>query len=87
MKNLINQKTLQMSKITIKALKNLGFVATKNQPEVIYYKGNYGLKRELGNWLTVANHGGNWRTTLLAIETIPELEKDYLESTGEKLSP
>jgi hypothetical protein len=71
--------------ITSKILEEFGFVKDTNENEIIYYKGNYGLKYELNNWLIIANQSGQVITGMNVIETIKELKLHYKDSTGNEL--
>ncbi|MEO6174036.1 MAG: hypothetical protein ABIP27_02690 [Flavobacterium circumlabens] len=71
--------------INSEKLEKLGFIKQQNKNEIIYYKGNYGLKYESNNWLIIAKHSGQDLTGMNVIETVEDLKKHYSESTGLKL--
>ena len=73
------------TKITEEKLEELGFIKQEIKGKEVYYKGDYGLKYELENWLIIGKHSGQEITAMQVIETLHELEKHYLETTGENL--
>lgn len=72
-------------KITEKYLKEVGFEVTQINGIKMYNLNGYKLKSELGSWLIIGEHNGVDLTGLEVIDTIAELEKHYIESTGSKL--
>jgi hypothetical protein len=74
-----------MMKINEKYLEQLGFKVTPINGTIVYDLNGYKLKPELGSWLIIGEHDGLYLTGLEVIDTVDELEKHYLESTGNHL--
>jgi hypothetical protein len=72
-------------KITEKYLEDIGFEVTVVGGAVVYDLNGYKLKPELGSWLIIGENSGIDLTGLEVIDTVEELEKHYIESTGNQL--
>ena len=73
-------------KIDIFYLHQIGFKSSETNGSLVYDLNGYKLKPELGSWLVIGEHNGNDLTGLEVIDTVKELEKHYLESTGKHLN-